>query len=132
MVKQRRHKHYAMPLKRSEALAANDGIQLWPPSVQLLAAHGGRFARVDAHDPADPIGSDRLWLQYTPDDAQCEGEVLSIAPAARGQDLWLACLESAQRFGGWSMSWRMAGTADELAAELWRGFVVIDGVGLPL
>jgi hypothetical protein len=86
------------------------------PTMALVAILEGRFVKVETHEVADAGSSDLLWLEFTPDDALSEGEVLCISPATNDQALWFCSLNSAHRFGGWSTLWDIAGTSAEVIA----------------
>lgn len=103
----------------------------YEPSARALAALESRFfMRVEPHDGrGDEDTPDLLWLEFTPDDHNSAGVVLSISPATADRMLWSFSMDEANRYGGWVTLESATGTADEiiariqdaLASQKWRG-----------
>lgn len=85
---------------------------------RIISISGARFAKTCAHDGDDAEGVDLLWLEYTPEDAFSDGEVIKVGRGSPDGNTWFASQESAYRAGGWPTHWTTAGTDDEVVQQV--------------
>lgn len=72
-----------------------------------------RFCRIDVHEEQGQ--ADRLWLEYTPDDAMSEGEYIAID---QDQAYCEVYHDLAHNVGGAPTVWRFSGSEGEALSAL--------------